>query len=173
MGELLLLTLFILAVTYAWAGFSAAPWVPCRADDVERIIKLANVTPGKKIYEIGCGDGRILFEAAKRGAHASGCEISLIPYLIAKIRILFTRGPKPKISYENLWNVSLKECDLVIVFLTPKVMEKLRAKLERELKPDAQVLCYVFPMHAWKPVQMEKPPQRFGIYLYQPQTQQE
>ncbi|OGH62270.1 MAG: hypothetical protein A2848_01820 [Candidatus Magasanikbacteria bacterium RIFCSPHIGHO2_01_FULL_50_8] len=159
--------IFLLLLSYAYAAHSAAPWVPCRADDVQRIIALARIKPKQKIFEIGCGDGRILFAAAKRGAHAAGCEISLIPYLIAQARLLFVRNNKPKISYKNLWNVSLVDADLIIVFLTPRIMEKLRAKLEHELKPGARVLCYVFPMHAWHARQIDKPEHRFGIYLYQ------
>lgn len=164
--------LLILLITYAAGAHSAAPWVPCRADDVARIIAAANIKPGKKIYEIGCGDGRLLFAAAERGARAAGCEISLIPYLIAKIRLAFTRGPKPHIEYKNLWNVPLGDYDLVIVFLTPRVMEKLKTKLIQELKPDAQVLCYVFSMPGWTPLLHEKPTGRFGIYLYSPKNQQ-
>jgi SAM-dependent methyltransferase len=158
---------FIILLSYAYAAHSAAPWIPCRADDVQRIIALAEVEPGQKIFEVGCGDGRILFAAAKRGALATGCEISLLPYLIAQIRRIITRNNNPKIFYKNLWNVPLHEFDLVIVFLTPRIMEKLRVKLERELKPGARVLCYVFPMRAWQARLVSKPQNRFGVYLYE------
>ncbi len=168
MFPVILAIILLLLITYAIAGHSAAPWVPCRADDVARIIKIADIKPGQKIYELGCGDGRILFAAAQLGAHAAGCEISLIPFAIAHLRRIFTRGPKPTIEYKNLWNVSLADQDLVIIFLMPRIMEKLRAKLERELKPGARVICYVFTLPGWTPIYFEKPDGRFMIALYEP-----
>lgn len=170
MFSVVFIIVFLVLLSYAWASDSAAPWVPCRQSDIKRILDVAHLTRGMRIYEIGCGDGRILFEAARRGADAAGCEISLLPYAIAKIKSLVMRGHTPRIEYRNLWSVPLNDYDLVIVFLTPRIMKKLRAKLISELTPRARILCYVFAMPDWKPLRTDKPPGHFGVYLYEAQN---
>jgi len=80
-----------LGATFAYAGFRGAPWVPMRAGDVERVVRLAAIKPGQTVYDLGCGDGRLLFAAATHGAVAHGFEISLLPLVIAKVRWLFAK----------------------------------------------------------------------------------
>jgi SAM-dependent methyltransferase len=78
-----ILILYIFLGTFAYAGIKAAPWFPTWSRDIDRFLKLAEIKPGQKFYDLGCGDGKLVFASAKAGATAVGYEISLLPYLIA------------------------------------------------------------------------------------------
>src|SRR5207249_5169786 len=77
---IVLLVVLGVAGTAAWAGWRAAPYLPTRQKDVERMTALGRINPGELVYDLGAGDGRFLIAAAKRGATAVGFEISLLPY---------------------------------------------------------------------------------------------
>ncbi|MDO8622525.1 MAG: hypothetical protein Q7R80_04815, partial [bacterium] len=81
-----ILVLPILA-TFAYAGVSGAPWVPTWRRDVDRFLALAQLRPGERFYDLGCGDGRLVRAAANTGTIATGFECSLLPYLLAKLRV--------------------------------------------------------------------------------------
>ncbi len=64
MFELIIYIILVIFVgTAAYAGFSAAPWLPSRKKDVNRMVKFANIQPGDNVYDLGCGDGRLLAAA--------------------------------------------------------------------------------------------------------------
>ncbi len=161
------LIVFIFGLTFVYAAWRAAPWLPMYREDVERAIKLARLKAGEKFFDIGAGDGRTLFAAAAAGAVSEGFEISLLPYLIAKFKIIFFRGKdKPKIYFRDFWGINLGEADAIFVFLMPRIMQKLRVKMEKELKPGARVICYTWPMPGWTPAQVDSLPEQPKIYLY-------
>ena len=165
--NLLVLVLLIVVATFAYAGLRGAPWVPTRGHDLERFLKLADIKPGQKVYDLGCGDGRIVCAAAKAGAQAQGFEISLLPYFFAKIRSLFCpSGGSCKIRYRDFWNVNLGDADVVYFFLMQKCYPKLKEKLERELKPGTKVIAYVWPIAGWTPVAVDTAKGYPPMYLY-------
>lgn len=156
-----------LGATFAYAGFRGAPWVPMRALDVERVVRLADIKPGQKVYDLGCGDGRFLFAAAERGAHAHGFEISLIPYVIARVRWLFFKKRKMvTITFKDFWYADFSRADVVYFFLMPAAYPRLQTKLKKELKPGAVVLAYVWPFPDWEPVCVDETSGRPKLYLY-------
>lgn len=165
--NILLLTLLIVIATFAYGGLRGAPWVPTRGHDVARFLKLANIKPGQKVYDLGCGDGRMVAAAAKAGAQAQGFEISLLPFVLAKIRSCFcaARG-SCKIRYRDFWNVNLGDAAVVYFFLMQKCYPKLKEKLEHELKPGTKVIAYVWPIEGWTPVALDTTAGYPPMYLY-------
>lgn len=167
---ILVIFIFLLAITFAWAGRSA-PWVPTRKGDVERFLRLADIKVGDKMYDLGCGDGRLTAAASKAGARAVGFEISLFPYFIAKIRGLFLKknhgAGKYKIRFQDFWKADLSDADIVYFFLMPKVYPKLKQKFEKELKRGCKVIAYVWPIDGWQAVKVDKHKKKPDIYLYQ------
>ncbi|HTX86788.1 MAG TPA: SAM-dependent methyltransferase [Candidatus Nanoarchaeia archaeon] len=158
---------FIFALTFLYASWRAAPWLPMYANDVARVIDLAKIKEGEKFFDLGAGDGRTLFAAAGAGAISEGFEISLLPYLITKIKILCSpKKNKPKIFFRDFWKINLSEADVIFVFLMPRIMEKLKEKMEKELKPGARIICYTWPMPGWEPAAVDDIPGRLKIYLY-------
>lgn len=159
---------FIILVTYAYGSWRAAPWVPMWNKDVKRFLRLAQIKPGDKVYDLGSGDGRLVYAAALAGANAQGFEISLLPYLISKLRMLFYKGSGTyKISYQDFWKADLRDADAVYFFLMPKIMDKMKIKLERELKPGTKVISYVFSIPGWPITETNRLPGNNTIYCYQ------
>ncbi len=163
-----LLIILVLASTAAWAGWRAAPWAPTFKSDTERFLKLAGIKPGQKVYDLGCGDGRLVAAAGEAGAVAVGFEISLLPYGVAKWRVW--RSPFKKqcqVKFKDFWKADLSEADIVYFFLMPRIFAKMKAKLKKELKPGAKVIVYAWPMAGWSPLIADCPEGKTPIYLYQ------
>ncbi|MBT4850219.1 class I SAM-dependent methyltransferase [Candidatus Parcubacteria bacterium] len=134
--------------------------------DIKTILDLADVKKDDKVYDLGCGDGKVVFAAADRGAKAEGLEISVLPYLIANARKIISRN-KAKISFKDFWMTDLSDADLVYFFLIPRIYPKLKTKLEKDLKPGAKVIAYVWPIEGWEPTKVEKREKGPAIYLYE------
>jgi hypothetical protein len=163
----LYIIIFIFALTFLYASWRAAPWLPMFARDVQRAAELAAFKPGEKFFDLGAGDGRILLAASALGAQAEGFEISLLPYLIAKFKIIFSREKnRPKIFFRDFWKINLGEADVVFVFLLPRIMEKLKTKMEKELKPGTRIICYTWPMPGWTAAKISEAEGGAKIYLY-------
>lgn len=163
--------LFLLATvgTAAWAGIRAAPWLPTRRKDIRRLFDLAELKAGETVYDLGCGDGRILTVAAgEYQAHAVGFEISLLPYLAGLIRRALSPNRKNiKLRYADFYRASLKDADVIYCFLTPSAMQKLKTKFVHELKPGARVVSYTFSLGDLPGVIRDKPePKLPTAYLF-------
>jgi len=164
MEYLFYLILFLFLGTFAYAGIKAAPWFPTWSKDIERFLKLAELKPGQKFYDLGCGDGKLVFAAAGAGAEAVGFEISLLPYLIALSRSFNIKNTK--IIFKDFWKANLSDVDVVYIFLTPKVNPKAKIKLEQELKKGSRVITYSWPIEGWIPVKTDLVPGHLPMYLY-------
>lgn len=159
---------FLFLLTFAWGAKQGAPWVPSKAEDVERFLSLANLKSGQVMYDLGCGDGRFVCAAAARGARAVGFEISLFPYLLAQMRRFFLGTRENcKISYKNFWSADLRDADVVYFFLMQKIYPRLKEKLETELRPGAKVIAYVWPVDGWEPKIVSRLPRRPSLFLYE------
>lgn len=163
---LTLLILLIFLFTFIYASMRAAPWVPMHGKDVERVIKLADIKPWMRMYDLGCGDARVVCAAARAGAHATGFEVSLLPYLIAHVCCALQKNKNARIRFRDFWRADLRGADVVYFFLMPKIYPKLKEKLERELKPGAKVIAYVWPMHGWTPTAVDRISGRPTLYVY-------
>ena len=165
---ILIIFFAFLLLTFAYAGIGGAPYVPTWKKDVDRFLKLADIKGGEKMYDLGCGDGRLICAAAKAGARVEGLELSLLPYLLSHFRRLVQPGKERiKISYKNLWKTNLRDADIVYFWLTKEATYKLKEKFEKELRPGTKVICYVWPIEAWVPVKVDSIEGRPKLYLYQ------
>lgn len=158
----LIIVLVILA-TFIYAGFRGAPWVPTKNSDVERFLRLAELKPGAVVYDLGCGDGRIVRAAANVGAQATGFEVSILPYLMARVRLM--RSPA-RVRFRDFWHTDLRDADAVYFFLMPTIVEKMKTKLERELKSGTKVIAYVWPIDGWEPMTVDKKTGSPNLYVY-------
>ena len=168
--NLLLLLLVIIFGSLAYAGISAAPWLPLWKKDVRRMLQLAQVQPGETVYDLGAGDARILIAAAQVfKAKAVGFECSLLPYFMGYINIIL-HGVTARVSlkYRNFFNQNLSHADVICTFLTPKAMEKLKSKLLDEAKPGCRIVSYAFALPGLEATTIDKPAEKItAIYLYQ------
>jgi len=166
--QIVLVIAAILILSVALAGLSFAPWVPAWKKDLPRIFKLAELKPGEVFYDLGCGNGKVVLYANKNfQAKAIGLEISLPLYLTCKIRQIFNYNKNLSFKFKDLYRQNLSNADVVYFFGMPDNVEKLKAKLERELKPGTRVISYVFPVVGWQEIAKDKPnPTDIAVYLY-------
>lgn len=162
----LIVGLLVIVGTFAYGAWRAAPWVPTWKRDLQRMVELADIQPGDRMYDLGCGDGRLVLAAAAQGARAIGFEVAVLPYLVAKLRARRFGSGQAMIRYGDFWWADVSDADLVYFFLTPKANPRMKAKLEQELKPGAKVVAYVWPIEGWKPVAESCVPGQPSLYLY-------
>jgi ubiquinone/menaquinone biosynthesis C-methylase UbiE len=130
------------------------PYVATREDIVEEMLRMAAVTKDDVVYDLGCGDGRIVTTAAKEfGAQGVGIDIN--PARVAESnenaraagvadRVKFIEG--------DLFRADLSRATVVTLYLLPSVNLRLRPKLERELRAGARVVSHNYDMGDWEPV---------------------
>ncbi|MGQ9479545.1 MAG: SAM-dependent methyltransferase [Thermoproteota archaeon] len=144
------------------------PYVPSPSEVVDKMLELAKVTSDDIVYDLGCGDGRMLFAAVKKfGARkAVGYEIrkDLYEELFKTIR---KEGLSDKIIVynEDLLNANLSEATVLTLFLTTTANEKIKPKLEAELKPGTRIVSHEFTFKDWAPQKVEELSWH-KIYLY-------
>jgi len=165
----LFIIIFILFLTIALAAYSLAPWVPSHSKDLKRISKLADMQDGETFYDLGCGDGKIIWRIAKnQKVKTVGIELALPMYLICKFHQLVSPRKNIKIIWGNVFKKNLSEADAIFIFGTPwSLQNKFKEKLKKELKKGARVISYTFPIKGWQPVKVDKPNKNDNtIYLY-------
>jgi SAM-dependent methyltransferase len=144
---ILLIVLLIFGGTFAYAGLRGAPWLPTKAQDIERMFAAVEIKRGQVFYDLGCGDGRLLLLAAEKGATCVGYEVSLLPYISAQLRRIFSKHRnRIKIVFGDLWFADFSRADIVYVFLQPQHMEKLKRKLQNEMKRGCVAVSYCWPL---------------------------
>jgi len=133
------------------------PFVPSPEVVVRRMLQLADVRENEVVYDLGCGDGRVLIIAAKEfGARAVGIEIrrDLYEQCLKRIKDLGLED-RVKVHHGNFFDFDISDADVVTLYLLTSVNEKLRPKLERELRPGTRVVSHDFEVPGWKPIVVE------------------
>ncbi|MBT4722195.1 class I SAM-dependent methyltransferase [Candidatus Falkowbacteria bacterium] len=170
MSELIFAIIIIVVLTFAVAGYMAAPWLPTRRRERKILLEKVNVQDESIVYDLGCGDGSVLFDFAKTYKKTTfiGFEISLLPYCIAKLRKLFNykKYKNVKIKYRNLFTQPLNDADIVFVFLLSKSYKKLYKKFSSELKPDCLVIVEAWPIDGILPITSFRQKDSLPIYVY-------
>jgi len=142
------------------------PYVPTPETVVEGMLDMAGLQSGERLVDLGSGDGRITIAAAKRGAQALGVEIN--PRLVSRARMnAEMAGQKDNARFvrDDLFAVSLRDADVVTLYLLPQINEKLRPKLLTEMKPGARVVSHAFDMGDWPPDAHERIADK-NVYLW-------
>lgn len=126
------------------------PYVPTPAAVAEGMLDMAALKPGEYLIDLGSGDGRIPRAAARRGANALGVEID--SDLVARARSL-TRleslEERARFVRDDLFTVSVRDADVVTLYLLPALNERLKPKLLNEMKAGARVVSHAFDMGDW------------------------
>ncbi|MEM1533285.1 MAG: protein-lysine N-methyltransferase [Desulfurococcaceae archaeon] len=138
----------------ALIGRILVPYVPTPISVVREMLKLARAGPSDVVYDLGCGDGRILITAVREFnvRKAVGVEIreDKVRESIenAKAAGLYD---KIRIIHGDMFEADISEATIVTMFLLTSVNEKLRPKLERELRAGARVVSHEFRIPGWSP----------------------
>jgi protein-L-isoaspartate O-methyltransferase len=135
-----------------------APSFPTPQPVVERMLTLADVKPGEMVYDLGCGDGRIVITAATMfSARGVGIEIRRDIYeaTLAKVASLGL-SKQVQILHGDALKSDLTPADVVTLYLLTGSNERLRPVLEKQLKPGARVVSHDFEIKGWQPEKTEK-----------------
>jgi len=145
--------IFAIAVAAAQTVQPEVPYVPTTNEAVQAMLKLAGVKKTDVVYDLGCGDGRIVITAAKDfGARGVGIDINPQRIKEAKDNAK-TAGVENLVRFEenDLFKADIHEATVVTLFLLPQVNLRLRPKLLSDLKPGTRVVSNTFDMGDWKP----------------------
>ncbi|HLD07709.1 MAG TPA: methyltransferase [Candidatus Peribacterales bacterium] len=155
---ILILTL-ILFVTMVTSLMLFVPYVPSPMQVVEFMIGKANIKGNEIVYDLGCGDARLLIAAKKKypNIRAIGYELPLGVWLLAKLRVVFSKQDI-SIRLGNFLKANLSDADIVFLYLVPEVMKKLTEKMERELRKGTRVVSHGFELPGKTPLSVERCP---------------
>ena len=134
-----------------------APFVPSPVQVIEYMLKMADLRPGEVFFDLGAGDGRTVVMAAKSfGARSVGVELreDLAKKALGTIH---ESGLGDRITIVNgdMFSVNLTSADVVFLYLTTSANEKIRPKLEHDLRKGVRVVSHDYEIVGWKPVKVE------------------
>ncbi len=150
-----------------------APYVVAPEHAVDKMLSIANLKPGETLYDLGCGDGRILIAAAEKyKVKAVGIEIgeSLAEKAAQNVR---KHGLQSRVTvvHGDFMATDLSSANVVTLYLAPIANDTLRPNLERYLRPHSRVVSYDYPIPGWKPIDTAASQGHHGdthmIYLYE------
>ena len=152
-----------------------APDFPTPVAVVDRMLALASVKPTDVVYDLGCGDGRILINAVRTyHCRAVGVELSRDIYdrTCQRIKAL---GLADQISmiHGNALHIDFSPADVVTLYLMTSTNERLKPQMERLLKPGSRVVSHDYEIHGWKQakeevVNVDGRPHKIFLYVMKP-----
>lgn len=157
----------------------ALPYIPATDKQVSNVFKairqfessknvskyVPNTSNHPKLIDLGSGDGRIVFEAAKQGYKSEGVELNSMLVLYSKFKALSSWSmiqnaaaerdlpvSRPQIHRADFWKINMKEYDLIVVFGVQEMMKDLATKLKKEMKPDCLIVSCRSPITEYKSI---------------------
>jgi SAM-dependent methyltransferase len=174
------ITLTVVAVALTGLGLAGrdetprkgdVPYEPTPPAVVERMIELAEVHSGDVVYDLGCGDGRIVIAAVRRKGVRGVC-VEIDPELVKKSRENAAKaGVADRIQFVegDLFEAPIADATVVTLYLWPHVNMRLRPRLLAELKPGTRVVSHSHDMGDWAPeekVVVGEPPKAAVLYRW-------
>lgn len=153
--------------------YSVAPFVPTPIKVVRTMLKLAEVGSKDVVYDLGCGDGRILFTAIEEFDACKAVGYDLNSSICEPLQIKLESkglGDRIQVMNSNFFNADISQASVITLYLTTSGNSKLRPKLEQELKAGARIVSHDFPVHNWI-TSKQDPPEHYTvgshkIYVY-------
>ncbi len=155
------LPIALLLIPGFYAAVASGPFVPSARKRTEAMLRLANLKSSDIAYDLGFGDGRLIFAAAKKVKKAIGYELSVPLYLFGLIRKVLGFS-RVKIRFGNIWSQDYRDADVIFCYLLPKAMKQFYKEVWPTLKPGTRVVSNAFAIHEIQPIKTEE-----KVYLYQ------
>ena len=166
----MIIAFLFLIIPTVIALIQGAPFVPTPMKAAKKLINISGIKKGDKVIDIGCGDGRLVYLAAKeKDAEATGFELSPLVYAFAKIRQLLWKS-KAKIRFGDFRMFDLSTCDYIVCYMLPETLNKFVPKFEKDMKKGAKIVSYAFKISQWEPalVVPSEPAENISqIYVYE------
>jgi len=161
----------VVTISIIWTELAGAPWVPTPMKLVHAMLKMAEVRPDDVVYDLGCGDGRLVITAARRyGASAVGVEIDPLRYAWCQFMVtIWGVRDRVQIVYGDIFTQDFSTATVVTCFLRQRTNNKLETKLLKELRPGTRVVSntFIFPT-----VPAVRGDDKVRLYLFYPDKYQ-
>ena len=152
------------------AVLSGVPFLSSPPEVVKRMLKLASVGSGDVVYDLGCGDGRILIAAVEvfKAKEAIGYEIRNDAYKRALEEVAKANlQERIRILNNDFFEADLSRPSVISLYTDSLTNEKLKRKLEKETAPGTRIVSHDFPVPGWQPLAEDTlPDHSHTIYLY-------
>ena len=135
------------------------PYLPTPIEVVDKMLELVHPTPNDVLFDLGCGDGRIVIMAVlKYGCVGVGVDINEKRLYLAMKNVYERDVPRDRIIFlhGDLFSIDLRRASIVTLYLTPSALKVLKRKLEMELCDGARVVSHDYEVPGWKPVEVEE-----------------
>ena len=155
---LVLFTAFILLVIWMVSGYrSKVPFVPVPNSILKDIHKALGVKDGSVVYDLGCGEGRVLFYISRLVPNARyiGIENSTLPLILARLRSWWhrkTTKTEIQIINQDFFKYDLLNATHIFTYLYPNVMDDLLPKFDKELKKGTKLVSVTFKFTTKQPI---------------------
>lgn len=144
------------------------PYVPTPDEIVEAMIRMAGITERDVVYDLGCGDGRIIITAcSKTGARGVGVDID--PERIAESRRNAREAKvEDKVTFiqQDFFKTDFSEATVLALYLLPEINVKLRPRVLNELKPGTRIVSHNYSMGDWLPDIVRHIDSRHSVYVW-------
>lgn len=157
--------LTILVLVFGFVVMFGAPFLPTQKQQVDVAMDLLKPKKGSTLLELGCGDGRVLKAAARRGAKSVGYELNPLLVMTAKINTWKYRE-LVDVRWGNYWTAKWPRADLIYVFLLDKYMHKLDKKI-RAHKADYGLKRVDLASYTFKVPGRKQTKEKLGVFLYE------
>ncbi len=129
------------------------PFIPSPMEAVKTALSIARIDPSDTLYDLGAGDGRVVIEAAKRGAKAVAVEIDpSLAMLIWCKAVEEKLEDKIEVLNEDFFKVYLGNATIIYQYIYPSISAELAKKYEKELRIGTRIIALDLPIPDWIPV---------------------
>lgn len=156
----LTVAVILLMICFAGVLLVGAPYLPTLNRQMGTALELADLQPGETLLELGCGDGRVLAAAAKRGINSVGYELNPLLALAAWLRTRRHRR-QVRVVWGDFWRAEWPPAEAVFTFLLPRYMAKLDKKCTRYPHKPVKLVSIAFEVSGRQPKTKKN-----GVYLY-------
>lgn len=152
--------LAILVVAFGGVLLFGAPYLPTMNRQVSAALELADLKTGQTLLELGCGDGKVVLAAARKGYRVVGYELNPLLVLVTWLR---TRryAKNVRIIWGDFWRADWPAAEAIFVFLLPKYMKKLDTKIIQYKHKPVKLVSFAFEVPGKKSISKKQ-----GIFLY-------
>jgi len=168
-GLILFVIFLLIILSCVWPPDSPwSPWWRTSAKKAKAAAKLAGISSKDVVYELGSGDATFLVTIAKNfGAKCFGIEIDPVRHYTAWLNVFINKvGKKVILKRGNLFDYKLNDATIVFVYLVPRVLEKLKPKLFKELRKGAKIISYRYKFKEDSKIKLIGSDKKNEMYLY-------